>query len=42
MYEDKEERMSVGMAGRTILMIYDTGNRRRYIDIRKVMREFRS
>jgi hypothetical protein len=36
MYEDKEERMSTGMAGRTILMIYDTGNRRRYIDIRKV------
>jgi hypothetical protein len=41
MYEDKEERMSNGMAGRTLLMIYDIGNCRRYIDIRKVMREFR-
>lgn len=41
MYEDKDERMSTRMAGRTIRMSYDIGNRRRYIDIRKVMREFR-
>jgi hypothetical protein len=41
MYEDKEERMSIGMAGRTIRMNYDIRNRRRYIEIRKVMREFR-
>jgi hypothetical protein len=41
MYEDKEERMSTGMTGRTIRMSYDIGNRKRYIDIRKVMRESR-
>jgi len=41
MYEDEEERMSIGMAGRTIRMSYDIGNCRRYIDMRKVMREFR-
>jgi len=41
MCEDKEERMSIVMAGRTIRMSYDIGNCRRYIDIRKVMKAFR-
>jgi len=41
MYEDIEEMVSIGMAGRTIRMSYDIGNCRRYIDIRKEMREFR-
>jgi hypothetical protein len=40
MYEEKKERMSIGLAGRTIRMNYDNGNCRRFIDIIKVMREF--
>jgi hypothetical protein len=37
--EETEERMSIEMARRIILMIYDTRKPRRFVDVRKVMRE---